>query len=92
MLSFFFDILSSLANAAWEVLSFLAHSALSILSGAATLISWPIRAMMNTLGNWWGVPTPWTPLFFIGGGILLLLLLALAGWAMASNRRRKYHR
>ena len=30
MLSFFFDILSSLANAAWEVLSFLAHSALSI--------------------------------------------------------------
>ena len=91
MISFIFDVLSSIAHAAWDVLGFLVHSAFSVLSGLAALVSWPIRTLLSTLGSWWGVPTNWTPLYLLGGGVLLLLLLILAGWAVAANRRRKFH-
>ena len=88
MLSFLFDLLSSFVHIAADVLSFLVHTGLNVLSGIASLVAWPIKTALSTLSNWWGVPTQWSPLYLIGGGILILLLLALAFWAAAANRRK----
>ncbi len=84
MISFLFDLLSSLIQGAGKILSALLEAGGRLLSAAASVLLWPIRAV-GRLGDWASVS--WVPAAVIAAAVLVLLLLALWGFALTTRKR-----
>ena len=92
MISALFDLISAIASAFFQVLGALFHVAAELLSSAASVILWPVRAAVGLLFGRWGMASPWTNLYFLICGLLLLLLAVLVIWGLWQGyKQRKGH-
>lgn len=71
MVSFLFDLMSACAHFLWDALTALLGFGWKLLGAAATVISWPARAVLGLLHG----TLSWTPLFLFVCIILAAVLL-----------------
>lgn len=89
MISFFFDLLSSLFHALFSAIGFAGHCLFSLLSGAASVLLWPVKSLFKGLQSWWSLPPQWAALSLVGILVVLaaLIFLALLGYAAFRKKR-----
>lgn len=85
MTGWILDVMSACAHFMWDMLGLLLRGMMGLVSTAASVISWPFKAMLNLLG----CTLQWTPLFMSVLTLLGVLIAGITVLALVSRWRRR---
>lgn len=87
MISALWDVLQSIGRAFFQVIGALAHGAWDVLSGVASAVLWPVRAVTGLLFGDWSTVGRWTPWYFLLCAIVLATLTGLVLWGFWKKKQ-----